>query len=171
MADLAWEADVLKPWTRYFLYIPSLPSDLLALLWGALVRVLWGESLRWDDGALVVTLRKDSWPARTWYAQWGGTTLSHGIMINGADAARTRILFHEHVHVKQFEGSALCALVMAAGFASSHAYLPALVLWIALPWFLYGASMLVAVLRGENAYRHNAEEEAAYDATDEHGPR
>lgn len=90
----------------------------LTVCWPAvlLIRLFWGENLRWErdpsgfaDGpSLWCSLKKDSWPTRTWYAlyasgswleflkgteplknsvniekrgtyrTWGGTTLGHG---------------------------------------------------------------------------------------------
>lgn len=159
---------MLRPWTRYLLYVCTLPSDAIAWTAVLLLRALWGSALGWRDGALVVVLRADSWPVRTWYRGWGGTTLAHGILIA---MDRPDVVFHEQQHVRQSEAAGLCALVMGVGLAIAGQVVAGVVLWAALPWFVYGAAMLAAAARGEAPYRHNVLEDAAYDATDEHGPR
>lgn len=152
-------------WPLYF-------GTLIALAVGA----LWGEGQkRWEDGALLVRLRRDSWPMVKgkkpwggWYVGWGGTTFGFGVMLS-PDANET-IVEHEMVHVEQLEdatvgGWALGALV----FAIVHSWLGLLAwlaCWTLTPIFIYLCATLVAWLRSEpNVYRGNALEEAAYNAT------
>lgn len=103
--------------THYILYALALPWNI-TVCWPIvmLIRLFWGKNLRWErnpdpevrDGySLWCDLKKNSWPARTWYARyekgwwflkgskriesvewnkerygdfwtWGGTTLGHG---------------------------------------------------------------------------------------------
>lgn len=159
---------MLKPWTRYILYVCSLPTDLVGLLLFSLAGALWGIAPFWSDGSLIVTLRGGSWPVRTWYKPWGGTTLGHIILLNGArpQERMARVLRHERVHVEQFESNAVLAFIFALSILWWSRPL-ALLVWITLPWAIYGAGMLCAVLRGEKIYRGNHLEEAAYDAADQ----
>ena len=171
---------------RWALYLFALPWNL-TVAWPVvlLVRALWGTDLRWEtpprprpgNAALVCNLRADSWPARTWYAPWGGTSLGHGIFYNARFAQAggwSRIQAHEHVHVEQFEvamlGSAISGAVAAAVLLGlGHplaAWLTGLGLWWA-GYLLMGLSgWTVAYLRGEPAYRGSAHEESAYAQTD-----
>ena len=171
---------------RRLLYLFALPWNL-TVAWPVvlLVRALWGENLRWEtppsprpgNAALVCDLRADSWPARTWYARWGGTSLGHGIFYKAGLAkagAWSQIQTHEHVHVEQFEvsmlgsfvsGAIACAVLLGFGHP-----LPATLTGLGLWWagyLLMGASgWTVALLRGEPAYRGSAHEESAYAQAD-----
>lgn len=60
-------------WYQYFIYLFTLPWDLLT--WPAIlfIRLFWGQNLCWERApengswCLTVDLKPDSWPARTWY--------------------------------------------------------------------------------------------------------
>lgn len=60
-------------WYQYFLYFFTLPWDIVGWLGVLLLRLFWGENLRWEcapeNGSWCLTcdLRPDSWPCRTWY--------------------------------------------------------------------------------------------------------
>jgi len=168
-------------------YIVALPWNL-TVAWPAilLIRLFWGDHLRWETppapGAggpvLVCELRKGSWPARTWYKKWGGTTLGHGIFYNwGLIRAGhwSSLQKHEHVHVEQFEAAMLSALLTSVWVsivvaALGHG-LAALVLWLLLWWSggLLGpvGGWIAAWLRGEDPYRGSAHEESAYSQAGE----
>lgn len=107
---------MLKPWTRYFLYAFTLPTDLIGWLVVLFVGLAWGTGMpTWIDGVLVATMKRDSWPGRTWYAKWGGTTLGHAVFLK--EGVSPRVLVHELVHVEQFESNGLCAAVIACVLA------------------------------------------------------
>jgi hypothetical protein len=136
---------VLKPWTRYCLYVATLPNDLVGWLVVLFVRVVWGSHLEWIDGSLTTRFAPGSWPVRTWYVKWGGTCIGHGILLNGAhsEASIARTLFHERIHVEQFEANCLAAFMLALVLLA-WTWIAALLVWILLPWAIYGAGMLVA---------------------------
>jgi len=103
-------------WSHWILYVICLPWDLI-VAWPAvlLIRLLWGEELRWEKppaytsahgggGGWVLTckIRKGSFPVtegvwpKGWYLRkeadgkkhsWGGTSLGHGIFY-GANVLR-----------------------------------------------------------------------------------
>lgn len=104
----------MKPWYRSFLYLFTLPTDLLMLLLAVIVRVAWGSAWGFRQGVLVVDLAATSWPARTWWARWGGAALVHVVILNTVHprfALEENVLPHELVHVQQHEAAAV------AGFA------------------------------------------------------
>lgn len=152
---------MLKPWTRYFLYAFTLPTDLIGWLVMLVVGLAWGTGMpTWHDGVLIATLKLDSWPGRTWYRKWGGTTIGHAVMLK--EGMPPSVLVHELVHVEQNESNGICAAVVAIAFAYWLGWLAVLV-WVGLPWLVYLAGMLCALLRGEDAYRGNHLEEGPYD--------
>lgn len=65
----------MKPWYRVFLYLVCLPWDLVTWPMILLIRLFWGENLRWEreptqgSPALTCDLKPYSWAARTWYAR------------------------------------------------------------------------------------------------------
>lgn len=176
----------MKTKAQIFLYLLALPWNL-TVAWPAvlLIRLLWGHALRWEmppaplpgGAVLACDLRPDSWPARTWYKPWGGTTLGHGIFY-GAHVIRGgvwgRVQAHEHVHVEQFEvsmfGSAFMGMVSWSVIAElGHGGLAVLVgtlLWWAGGLLTVIGGAAVALMRGESPYRGSAHEESAYSQTD-----
>ena len=166
-----------EPKRRALLYLVSLPADIL---WGwpiiLLIRLLWGKNFEWESEALVCDLRPESWPARTWYTRWGGTTLSpHAIFYkdglrNSPGKPWAGIQVHEHVHVEQGEASCLRSFLVALGTSvllltlghSWPALWAGLILWI-LGYPLMGiANWGTAWLRGEEPYEGSNHEESAY---------
>jgi hypothetical protein len=159
---------VFGKWTRIFLYLATFPMDVVALVLGVLVRVTWGRLWHVEAGVLVVELDSASWPVRTWYRRWGGTTVSHLVILNGAlgQDSLEKVFEHELVHVEQCEANAVAGLFVALGATLGGPAWVGLLIWAVLPAIIYGAASLTAVLRGESGYRGNHLEEAAYDATE-----
>ena len=139
-------------------YAITLPVDLGAWLLVVIIRALWGESLRWEHGCLIVRLAPTSWPMRSWYRPWGGTTFGHAMMIAPrADA----VIPHELVHVEQVEAHALAGLVVGIVFAALGWWPVGLAIWWALPLLAYASGGVVAVLRGQSFYADNLFERSA----------
>ena len=176
----------MKTKAQPILYFFALPWNL-TVAWPAilLIRLFWGENLRWEmppkprpgGAVLACNLKPGSWPARTWYARWGATTLGHGIFYNAgrAEAGKWgRIQIHEHVHVEQFEvamfGSFLSGAFTYAILSGLEHPGYAVLTWVLLWWagyLLMGVGgWLVAFMRGEQPYRGSAHEESAYAQTD-----
>ena len=150
---------------------------LLWALWIVPFWAMWGENLRFQHGALVFNFKKGSWPNRTWYKKWGGTTLGDAIMYNhdrGLDGDRIQV--HEEFHQNQFRGVMLSSLItsvllFAVLFSSTSFYLNflvCLVLWLTgyIRWGLGNLLYALICLKG-NAYRLSSHEQAAY-AVDYH---
>ena len=139
------------------------------------MRFAWGRQLCWNDG-LWVELRGNSWPVRTWYKGYSGTTLLHGGILGpgcaGGQGIDTDTEEHESVHVEQAEAAMLAGLLfglypvlMAALGESSMgtAIATGCSIWLSSWPVYYIAASITAVLRGEKAYRGNHLEEAAYN--------
>jgi len=153
-------------------YVFTAPSDLVAVLIVLFIRAAWGSSLSREGGCLVVDLDPRSWPMRTWYRGWGGTTFGHAIMLAPLDPARrAEVMHHELVHVEQVEAHALMALAYAIPIAVTWHPLAGLVAWATSSWISYWSAGVVAVLRGESFYHGNTNEEAAYSQTPGEGKR
>lgn len=177
----------MKPRRRILLYLAASVWNV-TVCWPTvlLIRLLWGENLRWEknprstsgDGySLWCDLKKDSWPERTWYEGWGGTALGHGGFYGYGDAEAdgwTDTQEHEHIHVEQFEASMLRSLFVALvvffvslinGMPDMGAKLGFSLWWSG--YLLMGASAwATAWLRGESAYRGSHHEESAYSQDD-----
>jgi hypothetical protein len=131
--------------THWVLYIAALPWNLL-VAWPIvlLIRLLWGEDLRWErppayseelggggGPCLTCSIKAGSWavtPGRFpkgWYwnkrtkSPWGGTALGHGIFYgpNGRNGAAvwTVTQAHEHVHVEQAEVAMFQSFLVGLG--------------------------------------------------------
>lgn len=152
---------MLKPWTRYILYLFTTPIDLFGWALMIFVGLVWGPGWpRWVDGVLIATVRNSSWPGRTWYKRWGGTTFGHAIMIREGQEG---VLEHELVHVRQFEVISLLAFLVFCAQCVRFPIWTALITWIAIPIAHYSAAVFVALMQGRDGYRNNVLEEAAYD--------
>jgi hypothetical protein len=153
----------MKNVLRKILCWPLFFGTLVALV----VRALWGESMRWDNAVLVTVLSEKSWPMRSWYQKWGGTCFGYGIML--APNQGPTVLAHELHHVEQNEAGTVAGLLLGLLvllLTQSWQGLAAMIVcWITFSWFAYIAALIVAWLRGEDAYRGNHLEEGAYDAT------
>lgn len=176
----------MKTKAQLFLYLICLPWNL-TIAWPAIlcIRLLWGTNLRWEmppaplpgGAVLACDLRPNSWPARTWYKPWGGTTLGHGIFY-GAHVNKAgvwgRVQAHEHVHVEQFEvamfgsffsGTSIWAVFSGLGHGGLSVLVGMLLWWVGGLLAVLGGTM-VALMRGESPYRGSAHEESAYAQTD-----
>ena len=114
----------------------------------------------------MVRLRRDSWPVRTWYRRWAGTTFGYGIMLSPDAGGPT--VEHELVHVEQAEANTLAGLALGglASLASLSPW-PLAVGWLGGAALAYAGASVAAWLRSEpDAYRGNHLEEAAYNATE-----
>lgn len=150
---------MLKPWTRYLLFVGTLPTDLVGWLFAATVRLFWGTALRWEDGVLRVTMREGSWPVRTWYARWGGTTIGHAVVMR--ESAPYSTYLHELVHVEQCQAAGILGVFLALGALVGGVWWLAIAWWCLTPALVYAVSGLAALARGEDFYRGNVQEEGA----------
>lgn len=156
--------------TRYWLTaVWVLPAAVLS--WAVLLPmwVAWGTRLHWNGG-LWFELKASSWPARTWYRRWKGTTLVGGGFLGpgmaGGDGIDTKIEVHEHVHVKQFEGLQLLSFLYGVAIVvwdhSLGGILLGLSVWSSGAFLGYLCASFQAWIRGEKAYSGNMLEKAAY---------
>lgn len=152
------------------LRMATLPADILGWLIVLVLHVLWGARLKIQDGILITMLRANSWPIRSWYKNWGGTTFGHAIMLNPNVQDVDRLLFHEKVHVEQYEVTSLLNLLFAGWLVCMGHYIAAGLLVAFASLFMVLSALIVAWLRNEPPYRGSVLEEAAYDATDLHDP-
>jgi hypothetical protein len=111
---------------------------------------------------------------RTWYKRWGGTTFVWGGILAPGRAGDTEVLdtrteFHEHVHAEQAEAAQLASFVYGLTIVVINPNLGGaihgLVVWTSGAAVVYGCSMLQSWFRGEEPYRGNHLEEAAYGLT------
>jgi hypothetical protein len=177
----------MKTKQHIILYLLALPWNL-TIGWPMvlIVRALWGENLAWESppapmaGGPVLTcsFRASSWPARTWYSKWGGTTAGHAIIYNAGEQTPggwSHVQKHEHVHVEQFEGACVSGFILGL-----LAFVPvislghpeaAVGLWLGIWWagyMLMGiGNWIAAWLRGEDPYRGSAHEESAYSQAEQ----
>ncbi|RLD67833.1 MAG: hypothetical protein DRI98_12360 [Bacteroidetes bacterium] len=166
-----------QPWYSHIKWLYCFPNNIIIWIATLIIWSLYGHRLHWNDG-LWCELKKDSWPSRTWYKGWGGTTLGHGgFYATGKTKGQgvdTEIEFHEHIHIEQFEAGMLRVFLIAI-FIMSVCLLasqPMLGLYIALPLWFAGAlitfvpNWLQALIRGEEAYMGSHHEESAYAQTE-----
>lgn len=154
--------ETIRDAARRVLCFPLFIGWLVVLL----VHALWGQRLWLKNGILFTELHPNSWFKKELYAKWGGTCFGYGIMLSANQPPSTTN--HELVHVEQQEVSSLVGLVagiIAASFSFSA--IPFFICWFLAQYAHSGCAMLIALLRGENAYRGNINEESAY-AQEEH---
>lgn len=161
------------PRIHLLIFLPTFPMDIIAWPIVLLFGLLFGRRLHWQNG-LWCELKPCSWPVRTWWKGYGGVTLGHGGFYSSGNAGGagidTKVEFHEHVHVEQFEVAMLVSFLMALYVFIVMVLLGQVELapLICIPIWASGwlvtlaGGWLVALLRGEPAYRGSAHEEAAY---------
>lgn len=145
---------------RMILCAPMFSAWLLVLA----IHGLWGEKL-WLDGHILCTeLKGDSWPMRTWYKGWGGTTFSYGIMYAKNNVVDS-VVRHEMRHVEQLEVGTIFGLIIGVIWALTIFDLGAILIfwlvWSNAPLVYYISAGIISVLRGKNYYRGNLLEEDA----------
>jgi hypothetical protein len=164
-----------RPKSYLLTHIWTFPAAILSWIAVLIVRVLWGHKLEWLDG-LWCELKEDSWPMRTWYKRWGGTTFVRGGFYRPGRKGQpgridTRTEAHEHIHIEQAEASALFGTVVAITIIlalpwSTAGFITALAVWTLTAPLIYLAAGIQAVVRGESFYKGNHFEEHAYDSDD-----
>ncbi len=151
------------------LYFVTLPTNLVGWLVIALVGVIWGDGVRWKDGVLTTTFKPDAKPLTTWYKGWAGTTLGHAIFVVPLDPFNAkRIWTHEMVHVEQVQARGILGAIVGLAVAPACWWL-GLLIWALMPALAYVTSGLTALLRGEEFYMGNHEEESARAQTNNPG--
>lgn len=151
---------------RWIPYITAVFPDLIAYAIVVVLWALWGQRLQWKHGCLTMEFKKDSWPTRTWYKDWGGTTFGHGIIYNYDHLDWEPIWLHELVHVEQYEAECLQNFIVFVFCCVASYWVPWLWMVGTFQWGL-GALMgamcgyATAWLRGEDLYRGSHLEEAA----------
>ena len=163
---------------RYWLtYSYTWPYDIITWSIVLFIWLLWGTKLHWLEG-LWCELKPKSWPMRTWYKEWAGTTFGHGGFYAPGKAGEkgidTATEFHEHVHVEQYEGAMLHSFIYGVTAFLTLAYCGHIftgvvggsVIWLSGGALSYGCSAIQAVLRGEAYYLGGTKEESAYAQTE-----
>jgi len=158
------------PWYYKLTYIYTWPWDLISWFVILLFWALWGTKLHWQYG-LWFEFKKGSWPTRTWYKKWAGSTLGHGGFLapgySGKEGMDTSTEFHENVHSKQYEVAMLQSFVLAVFIILfTHACILGGLIWLSGGFLPYCLAMLQAKLRGEAVYYGNILEESAYAQED-----
>jgi hypothetical protein len=153
---------ILKPWTRYFLYLGTLPIDIVGWIVISLLHALFGikGSLGFQDGVLFTTLSNDSWFVKGPYKNWGGTTIGHAIIIR--ENQDIIVNKHERKHVIQNEATGLAGFVLFLVLVWTNPIVATLI-WVFCPSIVYLAAGLVAAANGKSFYENNLFEEAADD--------
>ena len=161
-----------KPRRWWLTLIWTWQADLVSILVALVFRVLWGRDLFWADG-IWAELKEHSWPARTWYKRWNGTTLCHGGFIS---FGKHKCIPHELHHVEQCEARMLAGFIIGLASAAVTLFFDRnpwhALIALELPWFGvwplgYLASLAQAYLRGEDPYYGSHLEEAAYALEDD----
>ena len=166
-----------RPFRYWVTYLWTWPWDILAWIVVMFVWLVSGTKLHWLGG-LWCELKEGSFITRIW--RWGGITLGHGGVLAptlaGGDGIDTPTEFHEHsVHVEQYETAMLLGFItgwlifglsVLCGHEEVGGFIGAGVWFVAWP-AVYGVFSIQAWFRGENAYRGNSLEEAAYSLTEQ----
>ena len=164
-----------RPKSYLLTHIWTFPAAVLSWIAVLIINFLWGHKLEWLDG-LWCELQPYSWPVRTWYERWSGTTFIRGGFYRPGRKGEmgiidTRTEAHEHIHIEQGEAAALLGLVIAIAITlvfpwSTAGFITALAVWTLMPALLYLTAGIQAVVRGESFYKGNHLEEHAYDSDD-----
>lgn len=135
--------------------------------------LLWGNTLHWFEG-LWFELNKNSWPIRTWYKNWLGTTFVWGGFyapgrVQDILVADTKTERHEHKHIIQGEIATLSGFLMAVSVFIHFRHLGfwerglihAFIMWTPSALIYYFAGGITSILRGGEFYRDNHLEQSA----------
>jgi hypothetical protein len=154
-------------WFYMFVWLFTLPWDVVAFLIVLLTRVFFGQRLFWENGLWCEL--KHSW----WTKRYNGAAIGHGGILSpgmsGSAGVDTTTEFHEHVHVEQFEVSMTMSFIfsflffLVSFFISGEVsiFAPALVWLLGYPVFIL-SGLFISFLRGEHPYFGSQHEEAAY---------
>jgi hypothetical protein len=165
------------PRRHILVYFFTLPGDLICWTLVLLIGVFFGDRFVWQNG-LWFEISKDSWLYKTFLKEITGGTMGHGGWyrsdLAGEDGIDTKLEFHEHVHVEQYEAVMTAIFVVVFGFFLNGAirgdissvWLMSLVCWAIGGLIGTVSGWFVAILRGEQAYRGSSHEEAAYALED-----
>lgn len=163
-------------------YIYTFAYDIVIWPIILIMYALWGKDLHWHKG-IWFRFKEDSWPMRTWYKKWAGTTLGHGGFLSSnvmkgiekpTDVmfAATTVMYHEQIHVEQFRANMLrhfMMMVFVSGFLVGAGMYGSAALLGGIIWFLGGLfyipNWMVAKLQGEEMYMGSTHEESAYAQT------
>jgi hypothetical protein len=153
---------MLKPWTRYFLYLPTLPIDIVGWIVISLLYASFGikGSLGFQDGVLFATLSDDSWFVKGPYKKWGGTTIGHAVILR--ENQNGIVKKHELKHVLQNEATALAGFILSLILVWTNPIV-ALLIWVFNPSLVYLSAGIIALANGKSFYQNNLFEEAADD--------
>lgn len=159
----------------YLLFLITWPLALLSWLGVLFVYFLWGQKLHLVGFTLQCDLKKDSWPTRTWYSRWGGTSFGYGAFYNtgrvGGPGMDTEIEVHEHRHGEQTEIAIVVTFVISVyNFFCGVDFIHCIIVYISGPILLYLAACFVAFMRGKNVYRGNLLEQDAYNFDEKNLP-
>lgn len=147
------------------------PADIPGWLIVLFLWLCWGFDLKLRGGIMMAEFKENSWPMRTWYRGWGGTTFGHAMIFAAGFDPLGPLPYHELVHVEQFEAMTLAGYVPGVALALSIHPLAGLAMVVLFGFVAMLAAMAAAWLRGEKPYRGSVMEEAAYDATELRGPQ
>ena len=158
----------MKNFKKILIYIYCLPRDIFHWLILLLFWSLWGENLRWQRG-LWFDFKKGSWPMRTWYKNWAGTTLGHGGWYSPNPKEPT--IYHESRHTKQSEAYFLKTIFLFLYFCIVFILSGNIILSMAtaaifdglIPWI---PNWIHAWLSNLPIYKGSIHEEAAYGLTE-----
>jgi cbb3-type cytochrome oxidase subunit 3 len=161
-----------RPFYSYLTYLWTWYTDILCWFFvGVVLYALWGTKRHWTAGCLCLEFKEGSWPTRSWYRRWAGTTLGHTILYNVGRSGKpgivdTPVERHELIHVHQYQVMQLLGMIVTAvnvlsGFDFRTEW-HALLLLPSAAALAYLVSMLQALIRGESPYRDNIMEESAY---------
>jgi len=157
-------------WLTLLWVLPAALVSWVVVLWCWL---WWGTRLHWCEG-LWCEFKPTSWPMRTWYRRWGGTTFVWGGILAPGRAGELGVIdtqteIHEHIHLEQAEAAQLASFIYGLSvllmWRTTEAAIYGLVIWVGGAAFIYCCTMLQAWFRGEEPYRGNHLEEAAYGLT------
>lgn len=147
----------------YWLIPFFLPSIVLGHVWGLLLLATgFARDPRWDRGIFQVTWR--DWAADRWRYS---TTIGHSMALQ--PDADNETIYHETVHVLQYEDLCLLGAVIAGILVALPNYgiswIEGLVLWgtSGAPWLL--PNYFTGWVRFGDAYRGSEHERSAYAQT------
>jgi hypothetical protein len=148
----------------------SLPSAVISWVIVLFIWLFWGTNIQWCDG-LWCELKLDSWPSRTWYKKWKGTTFVWGGFVSHGKLGRrgvvdTPVEVHEHIHTSQFNDFMLLSFLYGLSIFIHEPTFEWLihgsVVWATGSILGYVCSSIHAFILGNSPYRGNMLEKAAY---------
>lgn len=156
----------MKTIKLFVIYLLCFIPDMICFISLFPLYLLWGTKLRIENSGIWFEFKENSWPMRTWYKKWGGTTLGHCGFYRPNPVQK--IKNHEAFHVLQFEAyiiKTVLQLVFLFIMLNITNFIFSFLLTFAIfsnGYLTWLGNWMHSWLRSKKVYKESIHEQAAY---------